>query len=140
MSVPAPKRGVGELDVNTKALQMTVHTFRNLQNEKYFPKDQEVFINEMRQCALDIQRLCWMANNIKVDDIQSRYERRLDLQDRAAEKCNDMVMLIETAKKLFHLTWRKTAYWIKQYTALRSQIVAWHNSDVKRLKPKNKND
>ena len=136
MSVPVPKRGEGQLDVNTKALTMTVHTYRNLKNEKYFPKEQEVFINEMRKCALDIKRLCWIANNIKVDNIQSRYKRRIDLQDQAAEKCNDMIMLIETAKKLFHLSWKKTAYWIKQYAELRTIIRAWHDKDVNRLIPK----
>lgn len=136
MSVPVPKRGEGQLDVNTKALAMTVHTFRNLENEKYFPKSQTMFIEEMQKCALDIQRLCWIANNIKVENVPTRYARRIDLQDRAAEKCNDMIMLIETAKKLFHLRWKKTAYWIKQYVELRTAIRAWHEGDVKRLKPK----
>ena len=135
MSVPVPKRGKGELEVNTKARALTVHTFRNLQNEKYFPKEQEVFINQMRNCALTIQRLCWRANNIKVEGIQTRYERRIDLEDQAAELCNDMTDLIETAKMMFHLPGRKTSYWIGEYTVLRSMIRNWRESDVNRLKP-----
>lgn len=114
---------------------MTVHTFRNLQNEKYFPKEQEVFINQIRDCALTIQRLCWRANNIKVDNIQTRYQDRMLLQDRAADLCNDMMDLLETAKMLFHLPGRKTAYWIGEYSKLRAMIRGWHNEDAKRLKP-----
>ena len=114
---------------------MTVHTYRNLANEKYFPKEQSEFIREMRTCALDIQRLCWRANNIRVDGNPKRYERRTDLQDQAAEFCNDMLMLIETAMKLFHLPWKKTKYWIDEYAKLRKMIRAWREGDVKRLKP-----
>ena len=122
MSVPVLKRGEGKLDVNTKALEMTAHTYRNLMNEKYFPPQQVVFINEIRRCAIDIQRYCWRANNIKVDGNMKRYERRIDLEDQAADLCNDMMMLIETAKKLFHLPGKKTAYWIAEYAKLRTMI------------------
>ena len=136
MSVPVPKRGEGELEVNTKARNMTAHTFKNLENEKYFPKGQEVFINRMRECALDIQGKCWIANNIKVDDVKSRYDRRMNLQEEAADKCNEMIMLIETAKQLFHLSGKKTAYWINQYAELRAMIRSWHGKDVIKQKPK----
>ena len=88
MSVPVPKRGEGELEVNTKARNMTAHTFKNLENEKYFPKGQEVFINRMRECALDIQGKCWIANNIKVDDVQSRYGKTTECDAEDLRACS----------------------------------------------------
>ena len=135
MSVPVPQRGQGELEVNTKARALTIYTLKILENEKWFPKNQNAFIDMLRNCAIEIQSLCWEANNIKVDGSLKRYERRIDLQDQAAEKCNRMCMLIETAKPLFHLESKRVRYWIKLTTELRSLIRGWHDKDVKRLKP-----
>ena len=103
MSVPEPNRGHGELDVNTKARELTVYTLKILENEKWFPKTQEAYIEKLRDCVIEIQALCWEANNIKVDGKADRYQRRMELQETAAEKCNRLHMLIETAKPLFHL-------------------------------------
>lgn len=103
MSVPVPQRTQGELEVNTRARILCVYTFKILENEKWFPKSQTAFITKLQDCVVEIQALCWEANNIKVDKSAERYQRRIDLQDQAAEKCNRMMMLIETAKPLFHL-------------------------------------
>ena len=135
MSVPVPQRGHGELEVNSKARALTVYTLVILENEKWFPKSQSAFIDMLRTCVIEIQSLCWEANNIKVDGNQKRYERRIDLQDQAAEKCNRMCMLIETAKPLFHLESKRVRHWIKLTVELRSLIRGWHDKDVNRLKP-----
>lgn len=135
MSVPVPNRGHGELEVNTKARALTVYTLKILENEKWFPQTQRKFIEKLQDCAIEIQALCWEANEIKVNGNELRYRRRLDLQDRAAEKCNRMTMLIETAQPLFHLRFKRTRYWIEQTVTLRNLIRGWHDKDVSRLKP-----
>lgn len=89
-----PKRNEGELEVNTKARVLTVYTLKILENEKWFPKTQIAFITKLQDCVIEIQALCWEANNIKVNGNEARYKRRIDLQDQAAEKCNRMMMLI----------------------------------------------
>ena len=65
MSVPVPNRGHGELEVNTKARALTVYTLKILENEKWFPKSQIAFITKLQDCAIEIQALCWEANEIK---------------------------------------------------------------------------
>ena len=87
MSVPVPQRGHGELEVNTKARVLTVYTLKILENEKWFPKEQIAFITKLQDCAIEIQALCWEANNIKVGDSMERYRRRIELQDEAG-KCS----------------------------------------------------
>jgi len=136
MSVPVPNRGHGELEVNTKARALTVYTLKILENEKWFPKSQVAFITKLQDCAIEIQALCWEANEIKVNDNEQRYLRRINLQDNAAEKCNRMTMLIETAQPLFHLQTKRTRYWINLVVTLRNLIRGWRDKDVIRLKPK----
>ena len=136
MSVPVPNRGHGELEVNTKARALTVYTLKILENEKWFPKSQVAFITKLQDCAIEIQALCWEANEIKVNGNECRYLRRIDLQDMAAEKCNRMTMLIETAQPLFHLQTKRTRYWINLVVTLRNLIRGWRDKDVIRLKPK----
>lgn len=136
MSVPVPNRGQGELEVNTKARELTVYTLRILENEKWFPQSQRAFIEMLQNCAIEIQALCWEANNIRVDGNEQEYGRRLRLQKEAASKCNRMSMLIETAKPLFHLRSKRVRYWINLTKELRKTIKGWHDSDVKRLAPK----
>ena len=135
MSVPVPQRTQGELEVNTRARILCVYTFKILENEKWFPKSQIAFITKLQDCVVEIQALCWEANNIKVDKSAERYQRRINLQDQAAEKCNRMMMLIETAKPLFHLQSKRVRYWIGLCRDLRTLIRAWRDKDASRLKP-----
>lgn len=135
MSVPVGKRSRGELEVNTKARALTVYTLKILENEKWFPPKQQAYITKLQDCAIEIQALCWEANNIRVDGDNGRYERRIALQDMAAERCNRLQMLIETAKPLFHLESRRVRYWTKMTTELRASIRSWRESDIKRLRP-----
>ena len=135
MSVPVPKRGHGELEVNTKARALTVYTLKILENPKWFPKEQAAFIAKLQDCAIEIQALCWEANNIKVGDSMERYRRRIDKQDQAAEICNRLMMLIETAKPLFHLESRRVRYWIGMTRDLRTLIRAWRDENAQRLRP-----
>lgn len=138
MSVTVDNRGQGELVVNTKARSLTVYTLVILENEKWFPQSQKAFITKLQDCVIEIQAKCWEANNIKVQDNAERYALRMKLQDEAASLCNRMMMLIETAKPLFHLESKRVRYWIKQTKELRDVIRGWHEKDMERLKPKAK--
>ena len=135
MSVPVPKRGHGELEVNTKARNLAVYTLRILANPKHFPQDQAAFIETIRETTLEISALCWEANNIRVEDDPARYERRIQKQDEAADLCNRLCHLIEIAKPLFHLDTKRVRYWIGLANELRGLIRGWRKKDVQRLKP-----
>lgn len=136
MSVPAPQRGHGELEVNTKARELAVYTFRIVANDKWFPTSQHAYVAKLQSCALEIAALCWEANSIKVDNNASRYQRRITLQELAAERCNHMMLLIEIAKPLFHLRTTRERHWIGLAKDLRAMIRAWSDKDAVRLKPK----
>lgn len=135
MSVPVNKRTQGELEVNVLARELCAYTLKITANEKHFPTDQKTFTEKIRDAAIDIYTMCWEANNIKVDNRMDRYLRRIELQELAADKCNTLCILIEIAKPLFHLSSKRTAYWIDKTVKLRAVIRSWANSDLKRLKP-----
>ena len=135
MSVPVPLRDQGELEVNTKARAMAAYTLKITANEKHFDRAQDSYIQLIRGAAVDIHCLCWEANNIKVGASPDRYRTRLELQAQAADKCNRLCALIELAKPLFHLSSKRTVYWIRMVKEVRRVIRAWRESDAKRLKP-----
>ena len=135
MSVPVPKRSVGELNVNTITRGLCVYTLMITANPKTFPDDQKAFTELLRKNAISIHILCWRANNIKVSGNPERYQARLAAQAQAADLCNDFYALIEVAKPLFHLSSKRVIYWQRQVVNVRNQIRAWHDSDAKRLKP-----
>ena len=135
LSVTVDNRGEGELTVNTKARALTVYTHVILSNEKWFPITQENYKKRLLDCVIEIQELCWEANNIKVGKSMSRYEMRMNMQDMAASRCNRMMMLIETAKPLFHLTSKRVRFWLGMTKNLRDLIRGWHERDAERLRP-----
>lgn len=135
MAVPEPIRNQGQLTVNTKAQELCAYTLKITANEKHFPKTQDEFIQRIRGAAVDIHCLCWEANNIKVCNSPERYKTRLALQAQAADKCNRLCALIEVAKPLFHLSNKRTVYWLHRTIEVRNLIRAWHEADTKRLRP-----
>lgn len=136
MAVPVPIRNQGQLEVNTKTLELCAYTLKITANEKNFPKLQDEFIQRIRGAAVDIHCMCWEANNIKVNNSLERYNARLSLQNQAADKCNRLCALIEIAKPLLHLSGKRTRYWIHRTAEVRNLIRAWHESDTKRLRPR----
>ena len=135
MSVNKNQRKQGELQVNTDARNLCVYTLKITSNPKTFPLAQASYVEKLRNTTIEICTLCWKANNIRVDGNIDRYNRRLELQNRAINECNSMCVLIEIAKPLFHLSSKRVCYWVKLVTDLRTLIRNWRNSDKQRLKP-----
>ena len=136
MSVPVPNRDEGELRVNTQARALAVYTIKILVNEKWFPKEQERYIQKLQDCAIEIAVLCWEANEIKVNGNAEMYYYRMELQNRAASLCNRFLCMIEIAKPLFHLTSKRVRHWVRETRKLRDLIRGWHEENATRLKPK----
>ena len=88
MSVPKPNRESGELEVNTLALQLCLHTLKITDNEKIFTPNHKDVVTMARRMAIDIDRLCWRANNIKVGQSKKLCNDRLELERRAGELRN----------------------------------------------------
>lgn len=136
MSQPKPSRNEGQLEVNTMALQLCLHTLKITDNTNVFPPDHhQDIVLKVRRLAVDIDLACWRANNIKVGKSQRLYNDRMETERKAGDMCNDLNRLIRICKPLFHLSGRKTAYWSKLTVELRNKIRAWYQSDEERLKP-----
>lgn len=137
MSVPGYRRDKGKLDINTKARKLCTYTLQITANDKVFLPSQQYFIQRLNAVALDIQRRCWLANNIYVNGNMERYKTRLEHEAKAIDACTDLLALIDIAKSLFHLTTKRATYWSNMVIDLRKDIRAWRTDDSKRLLPSN---
>ena len=108
MSVAKDKRDSGQLEVNTKARGACTYILKITGNEKHFPPSQRDIIDRFRKLAIDIDLDCWDANETKVTNLND-YQHRLDLQQRAAEECTDMLELANIMKPLVHMDSKR--YW-----------------------------
>ena len=139
MSVPVNQRGHGKLESCVKAHDLCCYTLRITSNKKIFTVEyQDVLTDRINSIALSIHALCWTANNILVNSAEDM-ERRLDLQERAAIECNNLLSLMDIAKSIFHLATRRVKYWGGQTVETRNLIRAWRESDRKRYSAKFKN-
>ena len=134
-SVPVERRDTGELNVNTEARRMCAYTLKITANPKTFDTAHKDLIDMIRADAIEICALAWEANEIKVGQNERRYERRISLQEIAADKCNHLCCLIELAQPVFHIETCRKCHWKRKVEDVRNLIRAWHDSDAKRLKP-----
>ena len=134
MSVNESSRTASKLQASVMAKSLAVYTIRICTNEKNFdPKYRACMTDKIISDAIDIFRCVWTANNIRVAS-EEGWKRRGALQKRAVQYCNDLLALISLAKPLFHLTTKRTEFWIGQTIEVRNTILGWHDSDRQRYK------
>lgn len=132
MSVPVNQRTQGKLEVCVKALDLASYTLKITANKKIFAEEfQQSLTDKVNGTALDIWTCVWTANNVLVKDKED-LDERLRLQAEAARQCNVLLSLIELAGKVFHLTYKRVAYWTGKAVEVRNLIRAWRESDKKR--------
>lgn len=89
--------------------------------------------DKINQLAIDIHVEVWTANNVIVKSPEHlKYRRRL--QESAAIKCNTLLAMIDLARPIFHLSWRRFEYWSRKVLKVRNLIRAWKKSDAERYK------
>lgn len=138
MSVPVNQRGHGKLEACVKAHELCCYTLQITANKKVFTEEySEALTCRIIDTAIQIFLLCWSANNILVKkgetDLEERLKERNHLQDEAAIQCNNLLSLIQIAKKLFHLSSKRVVYWSERTIETRNLIRAWRSSDRKRF-------
>ena len=139
MSVPVGKRKHGTFEVIVATLDLCVYTLHITANPDKFPVNQITFTEKIRELAIDIHLLCWQANRIRVDDDWQRYDERMKLQKKAVKCFDRLCPLVEIAESLFHISSKRMTFWMEKIMTAKSLIVAWHDSDRKRLLPKPEN-
>lgn len=134
MSVPEPKRTENKLEVCIKALDLCTYTLQITKNKNVFVAEyQDALTDKIIQTAIDIHTCVWSANNVLVNSPKS-YENRRNLQETAAIKCNVLLSLIDIAKPLFHLSYKRVTYWSGKAIKTRNLIRNWKKSDAERYK------
>ena len=135
MSVNESNRTKSELEASVKARELTCYTLKITSNEKIFlPKYRSALTDQIVQDSINIYRYVWLANNIRVGKNREARDRRLRLQKRAKELCNDLLALIGIAKPLFHLTSKRIEYWTGLTLNVRALIEGWSDKDRERYK------
>lgn len=164
MSVKEGDRNPSKLEAAVKARGLAVHTLRICGNRNVFnpyvrtrtgesdEDGQPVYVTHYNPCfdslvselctaALDISRLVWNSNNIRVrtrvrngrtEYSQIDAGKRRDLQDDAIRRCNDLLADMQVARSAFHLPGKKVRHWGKLAVETREKIRAWRDSDTRR--------
>lgn len=121
------------LDACTKALDLAIHTVKICSNDKVFPKNFNLDIaNKCSSLAVDIYTTVYAANNIYIskDNIR-RWPEREELQHKALILCDELISLINIAKRLYKIKSRKYEYWATITIDTRAKIKAWHDANAK---------
>lgn len=121
-----------QLDACQSAMDLALHTIKICNNKKIFKAEyQEALTNDIIRCAKDIYIFAWNGNNVYVQPDNGRWPERERLQLMAISKCNELLALINVARRLFHLKGGKVKYWSQLTITTRTILKKWHESNVK---------
>ncbi len=138
MAVNAGERNVPDnpqnrqLDACEKAMDLALHTIQICKNKNVFTVEyQDALTNDIIRCAKDIYIAAWEANNVYVRENDGRWPQRERLQLHAISKCNELIALINIARRLFHLKGKKVRYWTQLVIDARSMLRRWHEANAR---------
>ena len=121
-----------QLEACQKAMDLSLHTIKICSNKKIFAEEyQGALTDDIIRCAKDIYIFAWDANNIYVTKENGNIELRERLQKQAISKCNELLALINIARRLFHLKESKVRYWSQMTIDTRKLIRKWREANVK---------
>ena len=136
MTVPVSRRGENKLAAAMAAHELAVYTIKICCNPKVFTLEyQTALTNDIVDTAKNIAKLTMRANNVLVKSTQLA-QLRLRYQHEAANCCNDLLVLIQLAKPVFHLAGKRVKYWGGLVLRARELIRAWQDANAKDYKEK----
>ena len=137
MSVNVGQRNVPDtpqnrqLEACEKAMELAIHTIKVCSNKNIFAEEyQGALTNDIIRTAKDIYLNAWSGNNVYVKDGE-RWEERKHYQLAAITKCNELLALINIARRLFHLKGKKVKYWSGLALETRMMLRKWHEANLK---------
>lgn len=131
--VPMSKRTASKLKVFKRASKLVRHTCRICANKNNFPDYLSGIANQLTSTSMDIARLIWTANNVKVENLED-LNRRKSYQRQAHEQCESMLYLIDLAGKITHRSTDSILYWGGLTIDVETLLNAWRQSDYDRFK------
>lgn len=134
MSVNENNRKFHRFQVTTKTSDLYAYTSKILGNEKHFPPEVDKdLVHTIQRTSRRIHIDAFKANEIRVDSIGKK-KKRLELQRRAIDSCNELLALIEMTRPVFHTSNKRRVYWAKKTIETRSYLEKWNESDAKRYR------
>ena len=121
-----------QLEACEKAMELALHTIKICKNKKIFVEEyQDALTNDIIRCSKDIYIQAWTGNNVYVSKENGRWKERELHQRNAIQKCNELLALINIARRLFHLKGTKVKYWSEMTIATRLLLGKWRESTLK---------
>lgn len=118
-----------QLDACQKAMDLALHTIKICNNKNIFTEEyQDALTNDIIRCAKDIYIYAWDANNVYVKKGEDGWKERVQLQTKALTKCNELLALINLARRLFHLKGGKVRYWSEMTIEAKKLIYKWREA------------
>lgn len=115
-------------------MDLALHTIKICNNKNIFTVEfQEALTNDIIKCSKDIYVSVWNGNNVYVRPDNGRWPERERYQLYAIIKCNELLALINIARRLFHLKGKKVKYWSAMTVETRKMISAWHEANKKQF-------
>ena len=138
MAVNVGQRNVPDTPANRqceacdKAMELALHTIKICSNKKIFTVEyQEALTDDIIKCAKNIYTYAWNGNNVYMQPGNGRWPERERYQLIAISKCNELLALINIAKRLFHLRHKKEQHWSKMTRDTRKLLSKWHEANKK---------
>lgn len=137
MSVNVGQRNVPDnpqnrqLDACEKAMELAMHTIKICTNKNIFLEEyQGALTDDIIRTAKDIYINAWSGNNVYVNS-KERWAEREQYQRTAITKCNELLALINIARRLFHLKGKKVKYWSGLTLETRMMVRKWYEANLK---------
>lgn len=110
-------------------MELALHTIKICNNKNIFTEEyQDALTNDIIRCAKDIYIYAWDANNVYVKKGEDGWKERVQLQTKALTKCNELLVLINLARRLFHLKGGKVRYWSEMTIEAKKLIYKWREA------------
>lgn len=111
MSVPEGNRKESVYEPILKARELAIYTFRITANQNVFlPDFSDDVTKPIKKLTLGIYMRLYNANRVVVTNHEF-YIERWRLQHEAVQMCNELLAMIQFAKRLFHLSSRRVKFW-----------------------------
>lgn len=139
MSVVVGQRNIKDTPFNNRCyavdatLDLAQHTLRICSNENIFtPEFKPTVTDRITDVAVSIYINTYMANKIYVGKDPKKWNERDSKQRAAIIKCDELLALINLAKRTFHLRTNKVEYWVKKTLSARELLKKWNDADYAR--------
>lgn len=139
MSVVVGQRNIKDNPYNNRCyavdatLDLAQHTLKICNNEKVFtPEFKSTVTERITDVVISIYMNAYTANKLYVGKDPRKWNERDSKQRAAIFGCDQLLALINLAKRMFHLRSNKVEYWVNKTVSTRELLKKWNDADYNR--------